>query len=60
MSNPNVRRIRKQVREERDRKDAEAYRIWQAEQLLKDLGLIQMPDGRWRMPGEPSADADGA
>jgi hypothetical protein len=60
MSNPNVRRIRKQVREERDRKDAEAYRIWQAEQLLKDLALIQMADGRWRMPDEPSADADGA
>ena len=56
MSNPTVRRIRKQVQEEQLRKDAHAYRLWQAEQFLEGLGFIQMPDGRWRKPDEQRAD----
>ena len=53
MSNPTVRRLRKEAKRIRDEETAaaaHAYRLWQAEQFIADLEFVQLPDGRQVKP----------
>ena len=39
----------------RDARDAHAWRLRQAEQLLREAGYVQQPDGTWQpVPRAPS------
>ncbi|MGR7023394.1 hypothetical protein [Geodermatophilus sp. URMC 62] len=44
---------------DRDSRDAHAYRLIQAERLLREAGFVQQPDGTWLPDGgsAPSTDA---